>query len=149
MSRKGVFFLFVVLSIFSVTEVVNAQCKQFAKNTCKPGLNPYQHDGNYDAAALLVEGEVAEMYKTFHSDIDYRIGVCSSNNLSPVQFKVMHPFTREVYWDNSQHDFDWKWDLKLESSQQLMIEVTVPVSSGNSQEPEEGCVTVMIGSMDY
>ena len=149
MTRKGVFFLSVLLFIFSLPGALNAQCKQFAKNTCKPGLSPYQHDGNYDAAALLVEGEVAEMYKTFHSDIDYRIGVCSSNNLSPIHFKVMHPMTREVYYDNSEHDFDWKWDLKLESSQQLMIEVTVPVSDENADVPEEGCVTVMIGAMDF
>lgn len=149
MTRKGVYFIFVVLSLFILPGLLNAQCKQFAKNTCKPGLNPYQHDGNYDAAALLVEGEVAEMYKTFHSNIDYRIGVCCSNNLAPIQFKVMDPMTRQVFYDNSEHDFDWKWDLKLESSQQLMIEVTVPVVNEAADVPEEGCVTVMIGAMDY
>ncbi len=150
MTKKGFLLLSFVVFLLLVPVALNAQCKQFAKNTCKAGLKPYQHDGNYDAANIFVEGEEAELYKTFHSEIRYRIGVCSSGNLPDIEFKVVDPFDDEkVYYDNHQHDFDWKWDLILESSRQLKIMVKVPVSDNQEGLPEEGCVAVVIGSLDY
>ena len=145
MTKKGILFLSLIVCMLSLPVALNAQCKQFAKNTCKPGLEPFQHDGNYDAAALLVEGEEADMYRVLHSDVNYRIGVCGSGNLSSIQFRVLD--VRDNYkllYDNAEHDYEWKWDVTLESSRQLRIVVTVPVADENTTSPEEGCVAVMI-----
>lgn len=125
---------------------VNAQCKQFAKNTCKVGLSPYQHDGNYHAAVLL-EGEEAELYKTFYSDTDYRIGVCGANNLGDIEFSIVDG-NGKVLYNNKYNNFEWKWDFILESSQQLKIIVKVPVTDGLAEEPKEGCVSIMFGFKD-
>ncbi|MCK7536376.1 MAG: hypothetical protein MZV63_38050 [Marinilabiliales bacterium] len=54
---------------------VNAQCKAFAKKVAFLNLGAYTHDGNYHAA-VLVEGEEAELYKTFYSDMEYRVAIC-------------------------------------------------------------------------
>jgi hypothetical protein len=147
MTKKGILFISLLASMFLLPMAMNAQCKQFAKNSCKAGLKPYQHDGNYHAA-LLIEGEEAELYKTFYSDRNYRIGVCGANNLKPIEFKVVDTRNGKVLYDNSLHDFDWKWDFNLESSQQLKIMVKVPVPEANLDEPEEGCVAIMFGSRD-
>jgi hypothetical protein len=58
-----------VLTLFIAfaTQNVDAQCKAFAKNDALPKVSPYTHDGNYHAA-VLVEGEEAELFKTFYSD---------------------------------------------------------------------------------
>jgi hypothetical protein len=150
MTKKGILLLSLVIGMLALPAALSAQCKQFAKNTCKPGLDPYQHDGNYDAAALLVEGEEADMYRVLHADVNYRIGICGSGNLSAIQFKVLDVKDGfKVLYDNSEHDFEWKWDVKLESSRQLRFVVTVPVSNEDSNSPEEGCVSVMIGSTDF
>lgn len=147
MTKKGILFLSLLACMLTLPVALNAQCKQFAKNTCKAGLEPYQHDGNYHAA-LLIEGEEAELYKTFYSERDYRIGVCGANNLSNIEFKVLDTRNGKVLYDNSLNDFDWKWDFNLESSQQLKIVVKVPVPEANVDEPEEGCVAIMFGSQD-
>jgi len=147
MTKKGILFISLVACMISLPMAMNAQCKQFAKNTCKTSLEPYQHDGNYHAA-LLIEGEEAELYKTFYSDREYRIGVCGANNLEAIEFKVVDTRNGKVLYDNSLNDFDWKWDFNLESSQQLKIMVKVPVPNGNVDEPEEGCVAIMFGSKD-
>ena len=147
MTKKGILFISLIAILAVIPAAVNGQCKQFAKNICKAGLDPYQHDGNYHAA-LLIEGEEAELYKTFYSDRNYRIGVCGANNLSAIEFKVVDTRNGKVLYDNSLKDFDWKWDFKLESSQQLKIMVKVPVPDGNVEEPEEGCVAIMFGSKD-
>ncbi len=147
MTKKGILYISILVSLLALPNVLNAQCKQFAKNTCKGGLDPYQHDGNYHAA-LLIEGEEAELYKTFYSDRDYRIGVCGAQNLDRIEFKVIDSRSGKVLYDNSQHDYEWKWDFKLESSQQLKIMVKVLVPEGNVEEPEEGCVAIMFGSKD-
>ena len=145
--KKGILLLSLVACMITLPMAVNAQCKQFAKNTCKSGLHPYQHDGNYHAA-LLIEGEEAELYKTFYSDREYRIGVCGANNLDAIEFKVVDTRSGKVLYDNSLNDYDWKWDFNLESSQQLKILVKVPVLEGGMEEPEEGCVAIMFGSKD-
>jgi hypothetical protein len=147
MTKKGILFISLVACMISLPLAVNAQCKQFAKNTCKAGLEPYQHDGNYHAA-LLIEGEEAELYKTFYSDREYRIGVCGANNLEAVEFKVVDTRNGKVLYDNSLNDYDWKWDFNLESSQQLKIMVKVPVPEANVDEPQEGCVAIMFGSKE-
>lgn len=147
MTKKGVLFISLLAFMLVLPMAMNAQCKQFAKNICKAGLDPYQHDGNYHAA-LLIEGEEAELYKTFYSDRNYRIGVCGANNLKPIEFKVVDTRDGKVLYDNSLKDFDWKWDFTLESSQQLKIMVKVPVPEANLDEPEEGCVAIMFGSID-
>ncbi len=147
MTKKGILFLSLVACMLTLPVALNAQCKQFARATCKAELDPYQHDGNYHAA-LLIEGEEAELYKTFYSERDYRIGVCGANNLARIEFKVVDTRNGKVLYDNSLHDFDWKWDFNLESSQQLKIVIKVPVPDGNVDEPEEGCVAIMFGSQD-
>ncbi len=146
MIRKGIIFLSLVAILTSLPDTMQAQCKQFAKKTCKVGLKPYQHDGNYHAA-LLIQGEEAELYKTFYSDTDYRIGVCGAENLSNIEFKIIDSNNKEIY-NNKYNDFDWKWDFRLESSQQLKIVVKVPVPEGQVEEPEEGCVAIMFGFID-
>jgi hypothetical protein len=147
MTKKRILLLSLLAGVLSMPVVLNAQCKQFAKNICKAGLSPYQHDGNYHAA-LLIEGEEAELYKTFYSDRNYRIGVCGANNLSAIEFKVVDTRNGKVLYDNSLKDFEWKWDFTLESSQQLKIMVKVPIPDGKVEEPEEGCVAIMFGSLD-
>ena len=147
MTKKGILFLSLLAFLLALPVAMNAQCKQFAKNTCKAGLDPYQHDGNYHAA-LLIEGEEAELYKTFYSEREYRIGVCGANNLSSIEFKVVDTRNGKVLYDNSLNEFDWKWDFTLESSQQLKIVVKVPVPEANVDEPQEGCVAIMFGSKD-
>ena len=50
-----------ILSLFLLLPFLgNAQCKNFAKKVCKLELNPYIHDGNFNAA-ILTEGEDAEL----------------------------------------------------------------------------------------
>ena len=147
MTKKGILFISLLACMISIPMAMNAQCKQFAKNTCKAGREPYQHDGNYHAA-LLIGGEEAEVYKTFYSDREYRIAICGANNLEAIEFKVFDTRDGKVLFDNSLHDFDWKWDFNLESSQQLKIMVKVPVPDANLDEPQEGCVAIMFGSLD-
>ena len=126
---------------------LQAQCKGFAKKVCKPELAGYIHDGNYHAA-ILTEGEEAELYKTFYSGQNYRIAVCGSGtSLPPIEFQVMDAY-KNVLFDNASDNTETSWDFSVESSQQLKITVKVPISDVNVDEPEEGCVAIMFGSLN-
>ena len=135
--------LFIVSLAVILTPEINAQCKGFAKKMCKLELIPYIHDGNYNAA-ILTEGEEAELYKTFFSDQEYRLAVCAADNLDPIEFKVIDA-NRKVLYNNKDHKMSKIWDFKLESSQQLKIVVKVPVKEGESMDPTSGCVSIMFG----
>jgi hypothetical protein len=140
LSVVGLFLL-----ILTVNFSASGQCKSFAKKICKLELIPYIHDGNYHAA-ILTEGEEAELYKTFYEGQEYRIAICGGETFPNVEFKVMDS-NRKVLYNNRDHGMSKSWDFKLESSQQLKIVVKVPVTSTNKTETEllSGCVAIMFG----
>jgi hypothetical protein len=129
--------------LLGTSSAANAQCKSFAKKICKVELTPFIHDGNYHAA-ILTEGEEAELYKTFYSDTEYRIAVCGSDALPNVEFKVIDE-KKNVLYTNKDHNFARYWDFKLESSQMLKIIVKVHPSGKNAEEVVSGCVAIMFG----
>jgi hypothetical protein len=141
---KRVFQVIILtLSLILGSQIINAQCKGFAKKICKVELDPYIHDGNYHAA-ILTEGEEAELYKTFYSDTEYRIAVCGSDDLPNVEFKIIDN-QKNVLYTNKDHNYARTWDFKLQSSQQLKIVVKVIPTGKNADEVKSGCVAIMFG----
>lgn len=122
---------------------VKGQCKGFAKRACLPELGSYTHDGNYHAT-MLTEGEEAELYKTFYSDMEYRLSVCGDESLPPLEFIVMDA-NRNILYSNKEANNASTWDFKLQSSQQLRIVIKVGSSSQQGTSPASGCVSIMFG----
>jgi hypothetical protein len=141
--KKFIPYIVTLAVLLFLNVSVNAQCKGFAKKLCKLELTGYIHDGNYHAA-ILTEGEEAELYKTFYSGQNYRLAVCGSETLPAIEFQVIDAY-KNVLYDNRQHAVSTVWDFKLESSQQLKIVVKVPVSAQKSEYPKSGCVAIMFG----
>ncbi len=134
--------LAVLLSLIGGGEAA-AQCKGFAKSLCKKELGAYLHDGNYHAA-VLVEGEEAELYKTFYSDLDYRLVICGADGLPPIEFTVLDA-TGKVLFSNREGGLTNIWDFKLEASQQLKIMIKVTTFGIRDELPASGCVAIMFG----
>jgi hypothetical protein len=120
-----------------------AQCKGFAKKSCLPELGSYTHDGNYHAA-VLVEGEEAELYKTFYADMDYRVAICGADNLPNVEFKIMDS-NKNVLFNSKDAGYPKTWDFKLQASQQLKLVVKVTSFNQPGDTPASGCVSIMFG----
>ncbi len=137
-----IFLVTVLLSLFVSGEAA-AQCKGFAKSLCKKELGAYLHDGNYHAA-VLVEGEEAELYKTFYSDLEYRLVICAADGMPPVEFTV-YDATGKALYSNKEQGLTKMWDFKLESSQQLKVVVKVSTFGTKEQLPVSGCVAIMFG----
>lgn len=133
----------IAILVFAFCGSADAQCKAFAKNKCLPELQNYTHDGNYHAA-VLVEGEEAELYKTFYSDMEYRVAIIGESNLPAVEFKVMD-VNKNVLYSNKEHNNASTWDFKLQSSQQLKIVVKVSSFNKPGETPVSGCVAIMFG----
>ncbi len=131
------------LLIVTTTIKVDAQCKAFAKKVCIPELGAYTHDGNYHAA-ILVEGEEAELYKTFYSDMEYRVVICGEDKLPDVEFRVFDA-NKNVLYSNKDANYSKTWDFKLQSSQQLKIVVKVNSATKSGETPASGCVAIMFG----
>jgi len=141
---KKLFPALIVFTLFlALPQLSQAQCKSFAKKVCKLELAPYIHDGNYNAA-ILTEGEDAELYKTFYAHQQYRIYICSSESLPDIEFQVLD-VNRNILYDNRKNDLSKIWDFELESSQQLIISLRVKNSEGTSEELVSGCVAIMFG----
>lgn len=134
----------IALLIIGTTINVEAQCKAFAKKECLPELGSYTHDGNYHAA-ILVEGEEAELYKTFYSDMEYRVAICGEDKLPSVEFKVLDSNKNVLYTNKKDGEILKTWDFKLESSQQLKLVVKVSSFNQPGDVPASGCVAIMFG----
>ena len=146
--KKYSIILVAILGFFFLSpQSAKAQCKTFAKTTCKSELLPYVHDGIYNAT-VLSEGETVELYKTFYSGQEYRLVVCGDDTqLPPVEFQVLDA-DKNVLYDNKDDDFSKKWDFTLESSQMLIISIQVQTSDELSDDIKEGCVSVLVGFMN-
>lgn len=144
--RRTYYLITLIFAMAILSNNVSAQCKGFAKKICKLELIPYIHDGNYHAA-ILTEGEEAELYKTFYSGQDYRLAICGSDALPDIEFKVVDAY-KNVLYDNTEHNMSRVWDFKLEASQQLKITVRVPNNNIESEYPASGCVAIMFGFLD-
>ncbi|MCU0472272.1 MAG: hypothetical protein MUC93_02750 [Bacteroidales bacterium] len=129
--------------LFAYSGSVDAQCKAFAKKECLPELGGYTHDGNYHAA-VLVEGEEAELYKTFYSDMEYRIAIVGEDKLPSIEFKILD-VNKNVLYSNKDKDYAPTWDFKLQSSQQLKVVVKVTSFNKPGDTPASGCVAIMFG----
>jgi hypothetical protein len=131
------------LFVFAFSGSLDAQCKAFAKKECLPQLSPYIHDGNYHAA-VLVEGEEAELYKTFYSDMEYRLSIVGEDKLPAIEFMVLD-VNKNVLYTNKDKDYASTWDFKLQASQQLKIIVKVSSFNKPGDAPASGCVAIMFG----
>jgi hypothetical protein len=131
------------LFIFATSANADAQCKAFAKKVCLPELGAFTHDGNYHAA-VLVEGEEAELYKTFYSNMEYRVAICGEEKLPGVEFKVIDA-DKNILYSNKDANFAKTWDFKLESSQQLKLVLKVNSTNKSGDTPASGCVSIMFG----
>ena len=142
--RISKIFPILALLIFTISVNLNGQCKAFAKKVCLPELGTYTHDGNYHAA-VLVEGEEAELYKTFYSDMDYRIAICGEDKLPNIEFKILDANKNVLYSNNKDGKYAKTWDFKLQSSQQLKLVVKVSSFNQSGDTPASGCVAIMFG----
>ena len=119
------------------------QCINFARNVGKEQLGDYIHDGNYNAT-VLEEGEKAELYKTFFSDQNYRIAIAKVEQLPDIHFRILDK-EGNVLFDNMEHNYRLVWDFKVESTQMLIVELTVLEKNPPSEELINGCVSVLFG----
>ena len=120
---------------------VQAQCKTFIKNECKPKLDPYIYNGQLNSA-VLNQGDIAELMLTFYSNQDYRIVVCN-DNLGDVTFRLLDIEGKELF-TNADHGYTDTWDFSTNSTQLLTVEVSVPENTTND-ETKSGCVSILAG----
>ncbi len=133
----------ITLFVFTLNSYADAQCKAFARKECLPELATFTHDGNYHAA-VLIEGEEAELYKTFYSDMEYRVAIVGESSLPAVEFKIVD-INKNVLYSNKENDYASTWDFRLESSQQLKLIIKVSSFNQPGDTPASGCVAIMFG----
>lgn len=139
--------LIVLLTLLTIPFIGNSQCKNFAKNICKTKLAPYLHDGVY-SATILAEGESAELSKTFYSNQQYRIYICSDNVLPNIRFRLLDN-EKNVLYDNLKDNYAKFYDFKLASSQQLTISIKAYSKNKSADKIVSGCVAVLVGFMNF
>lgn len=144
---RALLFPFFTILILSVSiNNSQAQCKSFTKKYCLPALKPYTYNGQLNSAELA-EGDVAELLLTFHKDQKYRVSVCHQDMLGNVQFKIFDT-KKNLLFDQSENTEKNFWDFISKSTQQLIIQVTIPVEEPKNEILKTGCVTILVGFLD-
>ena len=141
---------FSFLMLFSSTYDVHAQCKAFVKSSCVSQLQPYIHDGSYQAV-MMSEGEEAEVYKTIFAGQQYRLLVCVDSSLPAVEF-VVSDIRRNILFDNRKNNHVKQWEFKPDASQQIKVTIRIPKSqkqAGGDSEIAFGCVGMLFGLLEH
>jgi hypothetical protein len=120
-----------------------AQCNSFVKKQCMPKIQPFTNNGQMNTSTLS-SGQSSSLNMTFYSGQDYRILVCSQEVLGTVTFKILD-MSHKVVFDSKENDSPDFWDFKVKSTQQFIVEVSVPPSDSPNSIPPSGCVSVMVG----
>lgn len=147
--KKVYLLLFTIsISLFTFLTETSAQCRTFAKKKCVPEMEPYIHDGQINST-LITEGESIELYKTFYEGQDYRVLVCVAEELNNNKVRVrLLDHNRKVLYDNQDHQYIKYWDFVASSTQQVIIEVSVPTLNDEKTELATGCVSILVGFLN-
>ncbi len=133
----------VLLLLFFNVNKGHAQCRDFAKEICKPKLQNYAHDGNY-SGAFLNEDEEVEIHKAFFSGQKYRIVVGKEENLPTIHFQV-RDLDNNLLFDNQKIKYVDFFDFKLDTSKTLIISLRFVQKKNPDKELESGCASVLFG----
>lgn len=136
----------VVVASFALTIDANAQCKKFTKKYCLPSLAPYMHNGQL-TSAVLNPGDSADVVLTFNAGKEYRLLVCSQDQIENVQFKVLDN-TRKVLYKSNPEEKNAFWDFKVSNTQQFIVQLSVPKMEKDIQKNDMvpfGCVALLVG----
>ncbi len=117
-----------------------AQCKSYAKRSCKPSLGVYDATVNYQHT-IIVPGEKTEIMVTLEPNQDYRLMVCAMPELGAVYFRVLDTERNPIYESRNHPELSF-FEIRVGMTQQLIIEVTAP----EQEEIEQGCVSVLAGT---
>lgn len=143
---KKVFKTLILLSFIAAIPLVgHSQCKGFTKQKCLPELTPYIYNGQLNSA-ILNEGDVAELLLTLYGGQDYRIYICSQDNLGKLGFVLLDTDRNPIFDNKTQGDIN-HWDFTANSTQQLIVQVKIPedLSVKESTAVNSGCVSILIG----
>ena len=141
--KAKILYIAFLAGMIAMPGFLSAQCKGFTKKECIPDLKPYVYNGQLNSA-VLNEGDVAELLLTFYSGQDYRVFLCGQPILGNLEFRLLDT-DRNVIFYNKDHDFVKFWDFKSNSTQQLIVQVRVPVGESRSEIVQSGCVSILVG----
>jgi len=134
--------LILLISLFAISSGFS-QCKGFTKKECVPQIKPFTYNGQLNMA-VLNPGDVAELVVTFYKGQDYRLFVCSQENLGKIEFKLLDSERNTLFY-NKDHDFVNYWDFHSNATQQLIVQVRVPQVEEEVAVAASGCVSILIG----
>ena len=141
--------ILLLVFFFALPSISLAQCNEYTKKECIPQLTPYTFNGQLNAA-VLSEGETAELQLTFYKDQEYRILVKGEKNLGNIHFQLFDTDYNLLY-DNADENYTRTWDFMVESTDDFIIRVVVPESKTKQDiqkvkhNIESGCVSILIG----
>ena len=141
MKIKNIVKLFFIVAIISIPAWGMAQCSGFAKNKCLPKLSPYINSGQMYNTTLLA-GDRTELSMTFYAGQNYRILVCAQKELGEVLFKLKDG-NNNIFFSNK--GYGKLWDFNVQTTSELIIEVTTPPSAPDVTLDNSGCVAILVG----
>jgi len=143
MRRIQLLLLVLLPMLFVVATNANGQCDTFLPSGCKAALGNFVHDGNKNSAQLL-EGETAELFKTFFANQTYRLVICKADDLPPVHVRVLDSSGR-ILFDNKNFNYEQVWDFSVKSTQMLDVQMRILPKTADKTKLKKGCVSVIFG----
>ena len=141
MKKKFLVLSVFCLSLFSISNKVNAQCDTIASICAKHIISSFISDGQHYRAFLLNSDETAQFQTTFFGETAYRLAACSGLSDGNLVFTIKDQADpANILFSSAEYQNAPYWDFKVKSTIQITIEAKL--TSGNSGS---GCAVLLIG----
>lgn len=136
-------FITILLLLFVNINDGFSQCREFAREKCKPKLENYAHDGNINGVVLNV-GEQVELHKAFFSGQEYRIVVAAEDFLPRIHFRITDSDLNLIF-DNAESNYVDYYNFELDTAKTLIISLDFEEQEFTDANPRSGCVSILFG----
>jgi hypothetical protein len=143
--NKSLIVSSILIVFIGLSSTSFAQCTSFTKKQGFPALEPFTHNGQLTSTKFM-PGDEAEIEMTFNAGNDYRALVLWQEVLGNVTFKIKDK-TGKVLFSSKEGDTKPYWDFRVNNTQQLIVQVSVPKMDDKTSNKilPQGCVSILVG----
>lgn len=121
-------FLLIIL-ILSSTLIIGQNCGKFHKNPdCRVknsnGFKPF----GQSRSTVVDAGKTYKYQVILFGGYDYKIGLCTEKDYTPIHIKILNVEDSTVIYDNSEDEYTETVGLANENTKNVLLEITVMAS---------------------
>ncbi len=132
------------LFVLSVPVVMSQDCTGFHEYHCRYADYTFFYS-KQSKSTLMAHGQTTSLNVVAYGGEEYYIGLCAHRKFGELKMRILEDNdARTVIYDNAQDEYTQSVTFINEKTRNLIIEVSVPETTSQSNENTRRCVGVLM-----